>query len=732
MTIKGKLGFIFVLGVVLIVVIGITSAGWFLFRLRQTLPTLNQMQNIEQSLVSRVVAKDGKLVDEFSIERRFFVPLEKIAPALPNAVISIEDRRFYKHWGIDIRRIIGAILVDIFRGRLAQGASTLTQQLARNVYLTQQTSLIRKVREILTAIELESCYTKKEILELYLNQVYLGAGVYGVEAASQYYFSKHASELNLNQCATLAGLIQTPERYRPDKSSNIKKITKRRNEVLSAMCEVGFIDKVTKKTTIETPITTKISQAQGGTGAYFTEMVRKYVSDKYSDDLLYNGGLTIYTTLDHVAQDSAEKAVTDQIKKLQARLNRMFLDSSGIDKKLQIPRKVFLEQFDSIYSAQEDTFANLPDSVRLRKAQASVVALDVSTGAIRVLIGGRNFDESKFNRALMAKRQPGSSFKPFVYTAALEHGFTPASVILDQPITLLTPEGEWRPENYDHVFSGPITLRSALAKSINLVAIQVLTKVGPDVVIQYARKLGLKYSLPPVPSLAIGACEATPMEMTQAYSAFANHGIQATPYFIEKIVDRTGRVLENHVPEEKEILSQQTSFLMCSLLKSVVCCGTAASIPGLGFSRPAAGKTGTTNNYSDAWFIGFTPQMVCGVWTGVDERRSLGSGVTGSTAAIPIWVKTMIQAHKGLPVKDFEVPEGIKSLALCDESHLVATTKCPKKVYEFFCDDAIIDTCNIHGALRSNEGNMMKIFNTPQHKQQKKNTENKKKRQLMF
>jgi penicillin-binding protein 1A len=732
MAVRGKIFSIFGLIVLCVSVAGITSGAWFFFRLYQTLPTLNQMQNIEQALVSRVLGKDGKLIDEFSIERRFYVPLEKIAPALPNSVIAIEDRRFYKHWGIDVRRIIGAVVVDLLRGRMAQGASTITQQLARNVYLTQKTSIIRKFREVLTAIQLESCYTKEEIMELYLNQVYLGAGVYGVEAASEYYFSKHASELDLNQCATIAGLIQTPEKYRPDKEKNIAKITKRRNEVLSALRETGVINKTTMKATIAMPITTKISIVQGGIGAYFIEMVRKYVSDKYGDDQLYNGGLTIYTTLDRAAQDSAEKGVSSQIVKLQERLDRMFLDSSGVDKKLKISRKVFLEQFDSIYSAHEEEFVDLPDSARLRKAQASVITLDVATGAIRVLIGGRNFGESKFNRALSARRQPGSSFKPFVYAAAMDHGFTPATVVLDQPITLMTPDGEWRPENYEHEFNGPITIRNALARSINLVAIQVLTKVGADVVVQLARKMGLKYQLDPVPSLAIGACEATPMEMTSAYSAFANHGIQETPYFIEKIVDKTGRVLERHTPEEKEVLSPQTSFLMCSLMKTVVCCGTAASIPGLGFSRPAAGKTGTTNSYSDAWFIGFTPQLVTGVWTGVDERRSLGAGVTGATAAIPIWVKTMLQAQKGMPVKDFDQPEGIKTEALCDQSHLVATSKCPKKVFEFFFSDAVIDTCNIHGASRSQDGNITNIFSTPKNNQIKKSPDGKKKRQLMF
>jgi penicillin-binding protein 1A len=708
----------------------ITAGSWFVFRLYQSLPSLNQMQNIEQSLVSRVLGKDGKPFDEFSIEKRFYVSLEKISPNLQNAVVAIEDRRFYKHWGVDLYRIFGAIFVNVVRGGYAQGASTLTQQLARNVYLTQKTSMIRKIREMLTAIQLESCYTKSEIMELYLNQVYLGAGLYGVEAASEYYFSKRASSLTITEAATIAGMIQTPEKYRIDKTANIGRITTRRNTVLRALRTNAYIDKDTYAALKDEPVKPNIKKQTIKVGAYFNEMVRKYVSEKYGDDALYHGGLTIHTTLDPVVEDSAERAVHEQILKLQARLNRIFLDSSKVDKKLKISRKFFLENFDSIYAAHDSEFSQLPDSHALRRAQASVIVIDVTTGAIRALIGGRNFQESKFNRALMAKRQPGSSFKPIVYTAAIEHGFTPASVILDQPITLLTPEGEWRPENYDHVFSGPLTIRNALARSVNLVAIQVLNKVGADTVIQYARKMGLNGDMAPVPSLAIGSFEATPMEMTAAYAILANKGIKATPYFIEKIVDKNGRVLETHTIEETEVLSSRTAFLMNSLMKTVVCCGTAASIPGLGFSRPAAGKTGTTNRYSDAWFIGYTPQLVCGVWTGVDERRSLGEGVTGSTSAIPIWVKTMIPAHKGLPVKDFEQPDSIKTEMLCSESHLVATAKCPKKVGEYFFEESIIDTCTMHGGgSKNNDGNIMKLFNN-----QQKTTKpaDPKKKRLMF
>jgi len=398
---------------------------------------------------------------------------------------------------------------------------------------------------------------------------------------------------------------------------------------------------------------------------------------------------------------------------------------------LRVRRKFFEEHFDSIYAANEEKFKDLPDSIKLRQAQISVIALDVATGGIRVLIGGRSFAESKFNRALSARRQPGSAFKPFVYTAAMENGFSPSTVVLDQPITLMTDQGEWRPENYDRVFNGPITIRKALAKSVNLVAIQVINKVGPQIVIEYARRFGLRHTMNPVPALAIGACQATPMEMVSAYSVFANHGIRAIPYCVEKIVDKNGRILETHTPQEEEVLSATTAYIMVSLLRSVVCCGTGASIPGLGFTRPAGGKTGTTNDYSDAWFIGFTPKIACAVWTGVDERRSLGTGVTGTLAAIPVWVKTMIPLHRNIKPADFAVPDrGIKTELICEESHLLATPRCPKTVMEVFLAETQIDACDIHGGGRKEGGNMMRLFSAPS--SQKPKSDQKKKRPLMF
>jgi len=695
--IKGKPLFVLVLLVLFALSFGSAAVGCFLYRLYETLPSHNQLQNVEQSLASKVLDKNGSLIHEFSVERRFWVSIDKIPEDLQNAVIAIEDRGFYRHWGIDVYRIFGAAVANISRGKLAQGASTLTQQLARNIYLTADKSFIRKIREVLTAIKLERTYTKKEIMELYLNQAYLGAGVYGVQAAAEHYFSKHVSELTLGECAVIAGIIQLPEHHRPDREANINRITSRRNIILRSMAQAKFIDEATASAAINEPVAANPKTYHPPMAPYFMEMVRRYVAEKYGDGLLYNGGLVIQTTLDPVAQDSTEKSVARQAQTLQSRLNRMFLDSSRVDRKHNIPRETFLANFDSVYALHAAEFSELHDTLKLRRAQLAVVALDVSTGAIRTLVGGRDFEESKFNRATQGRRQPGSAFKPYVYAAAMENGFHPATVVLDQPITLITPDGEWRPENYDRTFSGPMTIRSALARSNNLVAIQVFNRVGGETVIEYARRMGIRQQLAPVPSLALGSCEVTVMEIISSYGIFANNGVHAEPYFVQKITDRNGRVLEEAAPKLRNAISPQSAFLMNSMMGSVVCCGTAATIPGLGFRRPAAGKTGTTNDFSDTWFIGYTPQIVCGVWAGVDERRSMGRGVTGSVGSIPVWVDAMKALHRDLPVEDFRRPVGIKSGFICTESNLISINSCTNTRAEHFLTATEVDTCAGHG-----------------------------------
>ncbi len=726
---RGKLFFTFLLLALFALSCGAGIGFRFLYHMHKTLPSPKELGDIQPSLVSKVLASDSAVIHEFSIERRFWIQLKEIPPDLQHAVVAIEDRRFYDHWGIDFKRIMGAMVVNFVRGKYAQGASTITQQLARNVYLTSRQSLIRKVREAMTAVQIESYYTKDEILELYLNMAYLGAGCYGVEAASQRYFSKSTRDMTLNECAVLAGCIQLPERYRPDRVKNIKRVRGRRNTVIRAMKKMGFINADAASLVFQDTIPANPQVPVSKRAPYFVEMVRQYMEKKYGEYQLYNGGLTICTTLDPVAQDSTDKAVAYYLDSLQRRTNRLFLDSTKAYKTLDITKIHYLNNFDSIYTAHKDEYKDLPDSMRLRIVQASVVALDVKTGAIRVLTGGRDFSESKFNRAIQAKRQPGSAFKPFVYTVAIDNGYTPATMVMDQPITLETPEGVWRPENYDHEFSGPVSVRDALKKSINLVAIQVLQDIGAENVITYARKAGLKNRLNPVPALAIGACEVTNLEITSAFSIYPNYGWQATPYCIEKIYDRNGRLLQEHVPETKQVLSPQTAYIMTSMLTTVIKAGTGASIGRRGFMHPAGGKTGTTNGYSDAWFVGFTPYIACGVWVGVDERRSMGSGVTGARGAIPTWVKAMKALHRNLRAKGFGQPSGIITERVCNKEHKIATRYCPDVYIEIFKTDHMLDTCDVHVLRRSTKKkDIRERFRTYKRKPADKN----RKRTLIF
>lgn len=698
---KGRVLGMVVVVLVLLIALAASTVGiggvWFLKRMWETLPTVEQLHNIDPPQVSRVYARDSSLIHEFSIERRIWVSHDRIPPQMGQAVVAIEDRRFYSHWGIDLRRIFGAIAVDVIRGHYAQGASTITQQLARNLYLTSKQSMVRKIREALTALQLEHYYTKEEILESYLNQVYLGGGVYGVQAASRKYFSKDVSELTLNECAVLAGTIQLPERYRPDKEQNLTRITDRRNTVLRAMARMGFIDTKTRDQVIADSIPCVPYEEPRRRAPYLVEMVRQELSKRYSDDVLYNGGLEIFTTLDPLGQDSLEVAAKRHLKELQRRCNWLFLDSTKAHVKHRIRRDTFMAHFDSIYEAHHEEFDTLADSVKLRTVQVAGVALDVETGGILALVGGRDFDKTKFNRAVQARRQPGSAMKPIVYCTAIDSGYTPFSIILDQAITLMTDDGEWRPENYDREFYGPVTLRYALAKSINIVAIQVLMDIGARAVVERARAMGLRHHMPAVPALAIGACEATPMEMTAAYAIFPAGGLHRTPYCVQAVHDRNGRVIYEHELDSQEIISPENAYIMADLMQDVIRRGTGAKIPGLGFTRPAGGKTGTTNDYSDAWFVGYTPQIACGIWVGVDERRSMGRGVTGSDGAIPIWVPTMQGLHRSRTIARFTRPPGVALVRVCNVSNKIAGRYCPMPRTEpIIAGTEGLDTCDVH------------------------------------
>jgi len=690
----------------------------FMKKAYETLPEPQELADIQPSLVSKVYASDGSLIHEFSVERRFWVPLDSIPDVLVNAVISIEDKRFYSHWGVDLIRILGAMAQNVVSREYDQGASTLTQQLVRNVYFTRKKTLSRKVREILTAIQVEKYYTKEEIIELYLNTIYLGSGSYGVSAAAQRYFSKNVWELNLNEAAVLAGVIQLPEYYRPDIEKNSERITVRRRSVLRGMQRAGFISQEEFETTdaLEIPSNPFVSKTERA--SYFVEQIRKELEKKFGTNTLYNGGLSIYTTIDPLAQLAAEAAMQDHLVQLQKAQNRYFVDKAAAYKLIGVTRSEMMDNFSALYTANEDVFKNLPDSIKLRRLEASVLAMDVNTGAVRVMIGGRDFSKSRFNRALQGIRQPGSSFKPFVYAAAMTNGFTPASVVVDRPVTVIDEaRGDtWRPENHDREFYGEMTIRAALRKSVNLIAVQVIQAVGPEKVVEVARKMGFKNRIYPVIALAMGTCEVTNLEMTRAYCAFANHGVMPEPYFVERVLDRNRKIIFENEVKTNQVIEPALAELMTSLMQDVVLRGTAASIRSEGgFLRPAAGKTGTTNNYTDAWFVGYTPQIACGVWVGTDRGMPMGLGITGSRGAIPIWTPTMKSLHRNLPEENFTFGSagGLQRAEICPVSHGTANKYCPNPYAELFLSGRLPEECSVHTTQSKRDtSNVLDYFGT--------------------
>ncbi|MDR0304696.1 MAG: PBP1A family penicillin-binding protein [Chitinispirillales bacterium] len=709
--------------IIIAVILFCFSAAFFIMTIAavllntyKMLPEPHELADIQPALVSKVYANDGSLINEFSIERRFWVSLDSIPDVLKNAIISIEDKRFNSHWGVDSKRIISAALVNLVKHDYGQGASTLTQQLVRNIYFTQEKKIVRKIREILTSVQIEKYYTKDEIIELYINTIYLGGGTYGFSAAAQKYFSKSVYTLNLNEASVLAGIIQLPEYYRPDKEKNIERITVRRRSVLKGMLKKGYIDKSEFTETDAMPIPSNPFSTVTGKAPYFIEQVRRELENKFGADMLYNSGLSIYTTLDPLAQFASEVAVEEHLNGFQQMQNdRFLLNNAALFKSIGVNRNDTVSNFDSLYSENEKLFDELPDSLRLRKIEASVLAMDVNTGAVRVMIGGRDFEKSKFNRALQGVRHPGSAFKPFVYAAAMNNGYTPASVIADRPITIIdeTRGDVWRPENIDKKFYGDMTIREALRRSVNLVAVQVIQDVGPKKVVELAKNMGFSHNLPAVPALALGTCEATNFEITRAYCAFANQGLMPDPYFVEKVVDKNGKIISRHENSAQQVIEPILAELMTILMQDVILRGTGASIRDNGFTRPAAGKTGTTNNYTDAWFVGYTPQIACGVWIGTDRNLPMGMGITGSRGAIPIWTPVMKSLHRDLQVKNFE-SDSLEIQEICPISHELANNYCPNPYKEVFLPGIFPNKCSIHTVGENRDtSNALKYFGTP-------------------
>ena len=573
-------------------------------------------------------------------EQRIDVPLARISPHLINAILALEDQRFYDHNGIDVVRVAGAALSNLQEGRLAQGGSTITQQLARQSFLTPEKTYRRKFTEMVVAARLEGQFTKDQILELYLNKVYFGDGLYGVEAASLGYFGKPASAVSVAEAALLAGLVKSPSSYAPTVS--LEKATARRNVALRAMLDAKMIDASAYNKAVKEPVTLDDALRRGEAfGQYFKEEVRRFLVDRFGWERVYQGGLKVYTTVDLEMQKAAEAEVARGIAEIEKRQKSKNVDESN-------------------------------------PLQAALVALDPSTGEVRAMVGGRDFEKSNFNRATQAKRQPGSAFKPFVYAAALEEGYTPGTVItnLDDPI--MTLQGAWVPED-EHSEGSSMTMRAALKTSSNRAAVRMLEDVGIPVTVDYAKRLGVG-SVPSVPSLALGSGEVTLSAMTAAYAAFANGGMVQTPMLVRRVETTTGEVLYTAKQEPQRAVTEQTAFLMSNMMADVVNAGTGAGARSVGFRLPAAGKTGTTNDYHDAWFVGFTPKLAAGVWVGYDQPRTIIGGGYASVLAVPVWGRFMASATSKDRPEWFSTPSKITSATICRLSGKLATDSCHENV----------------------------------------------------
>ena len=645
------------------------------------LPSFEALHNIEPNLSTKVYDRNGVLLKEFYTENRALTPLADMPPALVQMLIASEDREFYEHWGINLRRTFMVAATNLLHWRLEAGASTLTQQLARMLFLSPRKTLERKVKEALTAIKLERTYSKDEILEMYLNQHYFSKGAYGVAAASRMFFNKRVSELNINDCAIIIGLLKAPNINSP--LNNREKGLQARNRVLYSYYEVGGISEHEFDSLRAAPLEVTLAEEMAGIGPYFTETVRQYLIQKYGDTLLYSGGLQVRTTLDARLQKVAEESLHKRIDSLRAKVER----------NMSMTNPQYTEML-------RDTLDSHGDSIRaFKKVQGAFLAMDNATGDIIAMDGGRSFDRTEFNRATQALRQPGSAFKPFVYTACIENGFRTTDIVDDNPIVLDIPGAkQWRPHNFDDKFMGPIPLRTALAQSRNLAAIRCLLKLGPQEAVYYAKRMGITTPLSPVPSLAIGTSEVRMIEIVPAFAVFPNKGIKVAPRMILKVIDRYGRVLEdNSAVKREEVLAPQTAFIMTDLMRSVVDEGTGIRARAMGFMRPAGGKTGTSDEFCDNWFIAFTPQITAGVWLGFDDKTSLGRNEEGSKNAVPVWTDFMIAAHDSLPLMDFEEPEGIVHLDICLESGELATDRCTNVRNDVFkVENQPTSTCHLH------------------------------------
>ncbi len=624
------------------------------------LPSLPELEQFDMKMGTKVYDKDGNLLHTFATQNREIVGLHNISSYLKNAFLSIEDDRFYHHSGIYLKGIVRAFLMNILRGRFTQGGSTISQQLARDMFLHYERTIRRKIKEALLTIQIERNFSKDQIFEMYLNRIYLGSGTYGVESASQKYFGKSASQVSLAESALIAGLPKLPNYYNPFKNYNAA--LERRNLVLARMRDLHYITQEEYKQAIADSIYLSKQREEHNPANYFLEYVRSYIEKRYSASLLYTGGLRIYTTIDYDLTAFADSVLNAHLSEFEEK------------------------------NKYKVKYKDIPDDavdIDTKYVQGGVFAIEPSNGYVRVMIGGRNFIHSKFNRMMQAKRQPGSAFKPIVYTCALDNGYTPATMVNDIPIVVIQ-KGKvyWQPRNYTGKFLGLTRLRRALQYSVNIAAIKLMYELSPQKVIEYAKRFGIDSKLYPYLSLAIGSSEVRPYELITAYCVFPNMGEKVEPIFITRIEDISGKVLERHQPRKVRVISPQVAYLMVSIMQSVTSekGGTGYGIRWRGFKLPAGGKTGTTDDFRDAWFIGYTTDMVLGIWVGFDDNRSLGYKQSGAVAALPPWPYIMnyfvnqkaIKDTFGNPIIDesayqFQKPDGIITVTIDDSTGLLPT-----------------------------------------------------------
>ncbi len=743
----------------LLIIVGSGGAAYVYFKYSKDLPDVRVLKDYQPSIITRIYSDQDELIGEFYVEKRILVPLEKIPLRLKQAALAVEDANFYSHHGIDPKAIMRAFISNLYAGHVVEGASTITQQLSKTFFLSRERNLERKIREAILSIRLEMVFSKDEILEMYLNQIYYGHGSYGVEAASLTYFGKHVQDLTIEECAMIAGLPKSPNHYSPYR--NPKQAKLRRNHAIQRMAALGFISQEEATQAIESNFKLSGNLYRLNHAPYFVEYIRQFLEDTYGSSKIYNDGLNVYTTLslknqtiaqnitrDHLREtdkrygyrgpvghfniSQSKSALQHYVQKLNSFKDGEIIGTDSIIKGLVVDVgdkevRVFLGNGEGNINIDNMNWARKPDTkvdglwARIRKpsealsegdvilvktlavsskgtwslaleqepeVEAGLLSLD-RNGQIKAMIGGYDFSRSQFNRVMQAVRQPGSAFKPIIYATAISEGYTPASIIIDSPIIFKDKDGnfddKWTPGNYEDKFYGPTSLRTALAHSRNIVTIKLLQSIGVRKTIDMAKSFGITSNIEENLSIALGSSALTLYELTEAFSVFANNGKMITPVAVRYIKDRNNEVIYSTKPVVTEVIPSGVAYVITTMLESVVQEGTGVKIKAL--KRPVAGKTGTTNNFVDAWFIGYTPDLLTGVWVGKDKDEPLGIHETGARTAIPVWMDYMKEVLEGTVVRSFAPPPDVTFVKTRRESENAANFDDTDAFYEVYLND---------------------------------------------